>query len=108
MNVGRPATLTPKLPLRARPVAMFDNTGLFLRAGIDCIDVVACKRRYSSRGLEGAVLILLILDAELSAGILGGSLRSPGKCSCSFLFSDWRLRLVGQGSRSESSATEGP
>ena len=105
MNDGRPATFTPKLPLRARPDAMFDNTGFFIRVGIDCIDVVACKRRYSSRGLEGAVLILLILDAELSAGILGGSLSSPGGY-WSFPFSDWRLRLVGHGSRSESSAME--
>lgn len=107
MNVGRPATFTPKLPLRARPDAMFDNAGLLIRAGIDCIDVVACRRRYSSRGLEGAVLILLILDAELSAGILGGSLSSPGGCCWSFPFSDCRRRLVGQGSRSESSAMEG-
>lgn len=104
------ATLTPRLPLRARP-EIFAKGGLAIRAGIDCNDVVACKQRGgSSRGLEGAVLMVLILEAKLRAGILGGSLSSPGRmhgCCCSFPFSNDRRRLEGHGSMSESSATEG-
>jgi hypothetical protein len=80
INIGFPPllTLTPKLPLRALP-DILAKTELAIRPGIDCIEVVAWRRRYSSRGLEGPVLILLTLEAELRAGILGGSLSSPGR-----------------------------
>lgn len=101
INVVLPLeTLPPKLPLRGRP-ERFTKAGLVIRSGMNCNDVVAGRQWYSSQGLEGAVLIVLILEAKLRAGILGGNLSSPGRtngCCCSFPFSDDRRRLEGHGS----------